>query len=272
MTYQSDLKAHLSLYRCERLGIQETGTFRYRGRDVPCGHILPRVHEERNLLDLARPLVRAYQSSHPDLKRHRYFHHLNSSQAFAFNLFFPYFGGGSHAASVLLRAFGQASAMTSWQPEAVPDDREGTNIDVIWNTADGLRTFCEVKLSEADFGKAADDDEHRRKLRDTYTTLLAADVDADMLEPLTFFGAYQLMRNVWHMVHQEQSRLILLLPRSNVGLWTILNDYLPCLKSGTRARVSAVAIEDVIAALETDDACPPNLRAYAGELRMKYIC
>jgi len=30
---------------------------------------------------------------------------------------------------------------------------EETNIDVLWATTDGVRTFCEVKLSEADFGK-----------------------------------------------------------------------------------------------------------------------
>jgi hypothetical protein len=47
---------------------------------------------------------------HPD-KCHQYLHHLNSSQAFAFNLFFPYFSGGPEAASALLRALGQEGVL-----------------------------------------------------------------------------------------------------------------------------------------------------------------
>jgi hypothetical protein len=103
----------------------------------------------------AEPAASAFLAAHPG-KRHRYFHHLNSSQAFAFNLFFPYFSGEPEVASALLRALGQEATLAGWEPEAVPAPDEETNIEVFWTTADGVRTFCEVKLSEADFGKAAD--------------------------------------------------------------------------------------------------------------------
>jgi len=48
----------------------------------------------------------------------------------------------------------QRSPSPESSPEAVPVPDEETNIDVLWATTDGVWTFCEVKLSEADFGKA----------------------------------------------------------------------------------------------------------------------
>src|SRR6266536_2381149 len=155
-------------------------------------------------------------AAHPH-KRHRYFHHLNSSQAFAF-MFFPYFSGGLEPVSALLRALGQGGILAEWEPEAVPVPDEETNIDVLWATTDGVRTFCELKLSEADFGKALDDDRHRAKLVDIYSEILAGHLEAARLERLAFFDAYQFNRNVWHMVRSDLSRLIFLLPRSNAGL------------------------------------------------------
>src|ERR1700739_552749 len=154
MGYQDDLKKHLADYKRLCLGIDEPGVFQYRGRDVPQDHILPLAEASRNLLEEAQPILKKYGSK---LALHKYFHHLNSSQAFAFNLFFPYFSGEAESASALLRALGQEGILAGWEPEAVPAPDEETNIDVLWTTTDGARTFCEVKLSEADFGKAADD-------------------------------------------------------------------------------------------------------------------
>jgi hypothetical protein len=204
-------------------------------------------------------------------KRHRYFHHLNSSQAFAFNLFFPYFSGGQQSASALLRAFGQDGILAEWEPEAVPVADEETNIDMLWATTNGVRTFCEVKLSEANFGKALDDDRHCAKFVDVYSEILAGHLEAARLERLAFFDAYQFNRNVWHMVRTERSRLIFLLPRSNVGLWSLLQHLLSGVAPGTRERVSAVAMEDVIANLSADNRCPERLREYAGKLEQKYL-
>ena len=163
MSYQDDLKRHLADYKRLCLGISEPGMFRYRGRNVRRHHILPLANASRNLLEEAEPAASAFLAAHPH-KRHRYFHHLNSSQAFAFNLFFPYFCGEAESASALLRALGRPGVLSGWEPEAVPAPEEETNIDVFWSTTDGTRTFCEVKLSEADFGQADDDARHRAKL------------------------------------------------------------------------------------------------------------
>jgi hypothetical protein len=268
MSYQDRLFAHLGSYKRTALGIQEPGVYRYRGEDVLRDHILAVQHADLNLLPLARPMERMLG---PGVKRHRFFHHLNSSQAFAFNLFLPYFNGGDVAASALLRALGQRAGLKSWELEAVPVEREGTNIDALWVTDDGATTFCEVKLSEAEFGTAEDDERHREKLATIYRPMLQGHVAAGALEEAEFFAAYQVLRNVWHLVRVDRSSLLFLLPRANAGLWSTLPAVLALLTSDVRARVSIVAIEDVLARLVVDEECPTILRAYAGELAAKYV-
>jgi hypothetical protein len=270
LSYQDDLKKHLAEFKRENLGITLPGVFRYRGRDVHRHHILPLANSVANLLEEAVPAASAFLAIHPH-KRHRYFHHLNSSQAFAFNLFFPYFSGEPESATALLRALGQNGILAEWEPEAVPVPDEETNIDVLWTTTDGVRTFCEVKLSEAGFGKALDDDRHRGKLVNIYRETLVGHLEASRLERLAFFDAYQFNRNVWHMVRTERSRLIFLLPRANADLWSLLQHLLSGVALGTRERISVVAIEDVVANLSVDNQCPEKLRAYARKLKQKYL-
>jgi hypothetical protein len=234
-------------------------------------HVLPLAKKWDNLLNAARPLVKAHLKANGKVRLHRYFHHLNSSQAFAFNLFFPFFGGNTSAGSSLLRALGQTPPLASWEPEAVPDREEGTNLDARWRLADGTAVMCEVKLSEAEFGKAPTDEKHRRKLKDIYRKRLADHVDARMLQEPQFFGAYQILRNVWHMLQVPGSTLLFILPRANTRLWKELTPALAALHAGTRERVSTVAVEDVLARLRNDAASPIALREYARQLEAKYV-
>lgn len=269
--YRARLLEHLIDYKRSVLSIREPGTFRYRGQDIPKDHVLPVARKWDNLLDSARPLVRRYLASHNRVRTHRYFHHLNSSQAFAFNLFFPFFDGDSVASSALLRALGQAPPLASWEPEAVPDKDEGTNLDARWQLSDGTVVMCEVKLSEADFGRATADEKHRRKLRDTYRRVLTGHVSATMLEEAEFFEAYQILRNVWHMLSVPGSRLVFLLPRAHERLWAELEATLAALPPVTRSRVVVLGIEEVLVRLHSDSQCPLALRQYARLLERKYV-
>ncbi|MEJ7607614.1 MAG: hypothetical protein WKF37_15425 [Bryobacteraceae bacterium] len=90
------------------------------------------------------------------------------------------------------------------------------------------RMVCRRSASQAetDFGKAVDDARHRAKLVDIYGQILTGHLEPARLERLAFFKAYQFNRNVWHMVRTDGSRLIFLLPRANVGLWTLLQHLL----------------------------------------------
>jgi hypothetical protein len=202
---------------------------------------------------------------------HRYFHHLNSSQAFTFNLFLPFLYYGTKGSSALLRALGQSGDTIAWELERVPVPGEDTNIDVFWHSSTGIRTFCEVKLSEADFGTAPDDKAHQDKLKAVYLNALAGRVDAAMLEPATFFAHYQLLRNLWHIAECEDARLIFLIPRANKKIWNDATSFKLRVAEPLRERVAVIAIEEVILSLCEDIRCPDSLRQYAQMLRIKYI-
>ncbi|HEX4051161.1 MAG TPA: hypothetical protein VHY19_09805 [Steroidobacteraceae bacterium] len=93
--YSEAILKHLAEYKRTSLGIEEDGCFFYKTGKKLCPHILPTKHEWLNLLPLFAISIREYLKRRPDIRMHRYFHHLNSSQAFAFNLFLPFFLGRS---------------------------------------------------------------------------------------------------------------------------------------------------------------------------------
>lgn len=268
MTYQDSLKEHLSAYKRSVLGIGEPGTYTHKGQEREYAHILPDQHADLNLFPEVLPIEEARGLR---AKRHKDFRHLNSSQAFAYNLFLPFFDGGPEAGSALLRALGQEGTVASWELEAVPVPDEGSNLDALWSTSTGLGTVCEVKLSEGEFGTAENDDRHRRKLAEIYRAGLEGLVIPESLEAPAFFDHYQVFRNVWHMARVPSSELLFLMPRANRRLWSIIGPALDRLLPGARERVRLVAIEDVLAALAGDEACPAALREYTGRLTVKYI-
>jgi len=150
-TYAKTLQRHLGSYKTARLGVSEAGVYVHNGREVRHVHILPKELRWLNILEPIRAEVREYLEKCPAVKLHKYFHHLNSSQAFALNLFFPYFEQGAPRA--LLRAMVLPGEMAGWQPEYVDSLVEGTNFDVMWHSEGGARTFCEVKLSEQEISR-----------------------------------------------------------------------------------------------------------------------
>ena len=79
----------------EHLGIDTPGEFNYRGKLVEREHILD-GDKWLNIPSGAREQVRVHVEA-KGIKLHRYFHHLNSSQAFALALFVPFFEGGTDA-------------------------------------------------------------------------------------------------------------------------------------------------------------------------------
>ena len=267
--YAKKLNEHLAAYKANRLGSLEPGTFTFRGETRAYEHILPKDQAWENLLAPFREDIREYLArQRPSIKLHRYFHHLNSSQAFALNLFFPYFEKGG--ASQLLKAMGSGGDLSSWEPECVVDEEEGTNVDVTWQSG-GVRTYCEVKLSEQEFGTAKDDERHREKLDRFYLPSLTGACPPELLEPRAFFRNYQLLRNVWLIAREPGSMLVFLVPRANETIWQRLDSFLRLLPESISTRVRAVAVEDVIDSLSAASDLPLGLRGYSEMIREKYI-
>jgi hypothetical protein len=269
--YAADLNRHLAAYKATRLGVRQAGIFRHRGREVRHEHILPRELQWLNILEAYRSEVRQYLHQNTEVRRHRYFHHLNSSQAFTFNLFFPFFS--SNCSRVLLTAMQLPGEAAAWRLEHVADPTEGTNVDVAWQGGEpGCPwTYCEVKLSETDFGTARNDATHRDKLDRTYGPALAHYVNAELLEATQFFMNYQLMRNLWLAALKPTSSVVFLLPRRNQRLWDRLQAITDNTAPALAKRIRVAATEDVLDRLAAQEDTPPHLALYAKQLAEKYI-
>lgn len=271
-TYQAHLLRHLVDYKRKRLGVTVSGTFRYRGRDVTHAHILPTELKWLNILEPIRAEVHQHVlDARNQIKLHRYFHHLNSSQACALNLFFPYFASGPRAAARIGKAVAGSSDVFKPRFEHVPVPKEGTNVDVEWVASDGSHTYIEFKLSEAEFGKAEADARHLSKLDQTYRRDLSRVVDGELLETKAFLGNYQILRNLWLAARDPRARLVFLLPRANEALWPPLKRVLRGVESSLLGRIRTVALEPVLAGLEADRESEGHLRLHAARVAEKYV-
>jgi len=273
MKYRKQLIKHLSAYKETVLGIAEPGIYNYRGQHVKCRHILPIAERWHNILEPSRTAVRAYLKLHPEVKLHQYFHHLNSSQAFALNLFFPYFEGGPDSARILFRALRYEGTLQDrqWKFEDVPDTAEESNLDVTWMTTSMGTGLCEVKLTETSFGKAKHDKRHLDKLRRLYEPRLRDRVDPQLLLPEHFFRNYQILRNVWHVAGADASKLIFLLPKANTDSWRSVEAVRTRIRADSlRNAISIVSVESVINAL-CSDPTDLSLQRYASSLADKYL-
>ena len=268
--YRQELVDHLVAYKRAVLGDIERGRFAYRGQVLEMEHILPLDQKWLTVPADYREQIQRYQRE-KGIHLHRYFHHLNSSQAFALGLFVPYFEGGSAMSGALLRALGQTGRLLSWTAEEIPNPDEGTNIDATWITNDGSRTICEVKLSEQDFGTGEIKSARRKKLSDIYAPTLRGLIADELLDPAKFFGSYQILRNVWHLAQAPRNTLMFLFPERNERLAPLLDRVLSKVAPEIRARISVRSVESVLDHLVGDLESPEESRRYGAVLARKFI-
>lgn len=266
--YQAALKRHLADYALRRLGVREAGV--YQGRTYR--HVLPHRLGFLNILEGVRAEVQDYLRAHPSIRLHRYFHHLNSSQALTLNLFYPFLANSRDLGHVLTNALGVAGDVYAWQFEAIPDGAEGTNVDVAWRSSEGGQVFCEVKLSEGEFGAANQDARHRRKRVSVYLPRLRGLVNDSLLGERQFFHHYQLLRNIALLGDDAKKQLIILVPKENDRLRPALEHVLPRLAAPVVPRVRVVHLEALLHRMrETCEAHRPLLLAHIERMREKYI-
>ena len=162
MSFQSQLKDHLGDYKISNLGILEDGSWRnkrYR-------HILPKELYKLNILETIRDEFWDYFESQNALKMHRYFYHLNSSQAMCFNLFYPFIMDNNRYLNILLGTLGlPTNGVSEASFEKVIDKPEGTNFDFYIGYENGMQILFEVKLQESGFGSAINNEERNKKFK-----------------------------------------------------------------------------------------------------------
>ena len=269
MTFRDHVWAHLSQYRENVLRLP-LGTFSHRGRRIPKGHILPRKYFRHNLLEPYRN--RFFSSDHGSIKLHKYFHHLNSSQALCINLLFPLLV--EKREDLLARSFGLRltpplhARFESESPIEIAKRRTSFDFHL---SAEGRDVYVEVKYTEDGFGAAEDDAEHRAKFVETYAPLLSKSpfLTASCRDCTFFLQNYQVLRNLVHIT--EGSEVVFLFPRENDSVAKEALEAREELLTGAgKGRLHILFLEDVVAQLI--EGCGSGaLRAYYQAFGEKYL-
>jgi hypothetical protein len=250
MSYREQLLKHLGDYKTQVLGVYEDGVWRKNGRHYP--HILPEALKKLNILEGIRKSFwcdfnrRRFGSLHPD------FHHLNSSQAMCFNLFYPFVASSNLYTDVLFQSMGcSVSHVQEWKFEYIANTNENTHFDFYMLLENGTELFFEVKLSESGFGGGKKNLRRDAKLETIYAPMLNGKVKACYLDPEVFFVHYQLFRNISYITLDGRSVFFLVIPRSNPSISNevcLLDDML---EPQVRDHVRIIWLEGLIAEMRS---------------------
>jgi len=216
MNFQEACKISLSSYKKESLRVTDRGIFRYKGKDLYKDHILPTKFRNQNIIRFYRDLFFASPSS--AINYHRYFHHLNSSQALCINLFYPLMAENKLNIVLDLLGITESQVVEScFEKESDLEIGTGrkTNFDFFMQLIDRTKIYFEIKYSETGFGSAKKDDAHKRKFAATYQPLLKNNdfIDPKFCKMNYFLDAYQIMRNISHI--NEESLVVFVYPMAN---------------------------------------------------------
>jgi len=241
--YRKNILEKLEEYKTNYLNIKEQGT--YKGEKYK--HILPKKQEQSNLIS---PLDKSYIKINKEIKLHRCFSHLNSSQALTINYFYPFKENimgldQSDLYNILGEFIGLKSTISSMELEKVSDkeksDTTKTNFDVYMETEGNEKLYIEAKYTEEGFGKAnyksktvLDDNKSiimanllAEKIVDDYKYIKKFEVYKNVVDQYNlkrvikpkylrmtnFYDNYQIMRNLLHI--DKESFVYFIIPSEN---------------------------------------------------------
>jgi len=241
--FQQRAKRWLSRYKRNVLGVEEDGIWVQNGRAY--AHILPQEKRQRNILPNFRDQFWEWlPCQHIQLQRD--FHHLNSSQALCFNLFFPMLNGRQALGALLPPLKIEETAGNTGDFEYQPDWSEGTCIDFSLPLQSGGRINFEIKYTESAFGSAKADEAHIEKFERVYRHRLGSRFSETFCCPEKFLEHYQIARNIWHLNEAAGDIAVFLFPKAN----TCLRQQEPIIKACAlepfRSRIRIVYLEDLV--------------------------
>jgi len=219
LSFKEKVINSLGVYRREQLKIKEPGIFKYRGQELLKEHILPTKFKTHNIIQNYRDSF--YSSPSSEIDFHKYYHHLNSSQALCINLFFPLIL--EDKLSVILELLDipkQPVTEVYFEKESDLEIGAGrkTNFDFYMRLSDKTKIYFEIKYTESEFGKAKNDNEHRVKYANTYQPLLKNNsfIKTEYSNVDKFLDSYQIMRNLCHI--SENSFVVFVYPKANAKI------------------------------------------------------
>ena len=216
MTYQTGVKNHLSSYKRDVLNIEEKGVFKHQGRELKYDHILPKQYGKLNILEPYRDSF--YDSIYSNITFHKYFHHLNSSQALCINLFYPLIVEGRLDLVLKLLDLPETEithAQFEFESDLEINNGRKTNFDFYLKSMKSVRIYIELKYTEQKFGSAVNDQAHVDKYLETYLPLLQDNrfIKNEFKTMDHFLENYQVMRNLIHL--GETDYVVFLYPEAN---------------------------------------------------------
>jgi len=246
------VKTHLAAYKIKTLNVSNNGVWKKNKQPYP--HILPAEQNELNILEtISSPFWKSFDKSGVEL--HSDFHHLNSSQAMCFNLFFPFMGKKEVLANILLNEAGVSGVVQKVREakfEHIVDSEENTNFDFFMHLEPDRQLFFECKYTESGFGKAESDARHIKKRKDVYIKkgYLAGKVSDEIINGDEFFSNYQLLRNLSYLREKHQDLLFVIYPRAHAGLNPQWDKFVNLLLPKMRSRVHRIYLEDLVCVFE----------------------
>lgn len=199
--------SHLKEYKEKTLCISEQGIYVYRKKKLAKSYILPDKDTEKNLLDSGYfPAEKEFYEKLKFKNRiHRYFRHLNSSQALALNLFVPVIEENLYSSLFCIDGIKIRSAEFEHIEEKSFEDKfsgfRKTNFD-FFVQSENEKFFFEVKYSERGFGNAASDEIHKQKFQEIYRPELKEICTKESFQEIDekrFLKDYQLWRIICHV-------------------------------------------------------------------------
>lgn len=219
MAFKDSILDGLIDYKIKKIKIKEPGIFRYGGKDIEKDHILPRKYQHYNILEKYREYF--YTSDFQFISLHKYFHHLNSSQAMCINLFLPFIfekGLWEYLLNYLNLPAEKISNVQFEKESDIEHVEHGgrkTNFDFFIETEKNNKFYFEIKYTEDGFASTKRDENHIKKFKNTYSSLLADNIyiNKDYKSMDSFLANYQIMRNLVHI--SKKRYVIFIIPKQN---------------------------------------------------------
>ena len=240
----------LANYKKNVLGVNQAGIFKYKGKEYLKDYILPKEQSKLNfMIDdnshkfLSKNLIQLdknYDDKPIQIRLHRYWHHLNSSQILSLNYFYDFIEN-LEKLNKLLKFLGINELAHEATLEYGIYDK--TEVDFVIKLKSGKFVYIEVKYSEKEFGPASSKTTDYKKRKEQFYS--KADIGFN-----NFKKHYQFIRNVILGVDGNYS--VFLVPMFNDK---IIKDYykaVESLKNFNDFSVSLVKWEDLLKVVADD--------------------
>jgi hypothetical protein len=252
------IKWHLAEYKSKVLNISANGIWKKNNKQY--AHILPEILKEKNILDSDYHKMIIDEIANNAIKLHSDFHHLNSSQALCFNLFYPIFFENIFVA--LFNKNNQSEIVEKYNFEYIENTYENTNFDLFVKT-NKTQYYFEIKYTENGFGKAKTDT--MQKYNDIYKERLNIFSNVTME---IFFQYYQVFRNIIY----NNGYNIFVFPKNRIDLKNTITGVIKkhCTKE-QQEHIIVLPIEEIIKKILDNNHGNEKLINHYNSFMKKYI-